>query len=163
MMFSELAGNSFFLILGIVFSWLTALTFIFVLMMRRYRRLTEGKKGERFDEILRELNKETKKNYQLIVKNQAAINLLKKIGKFNVQKVGLVRFNPFSQTGGNQSFSLALLNEENRGVVISSLHSREGTRLYAKMVDKGKINARRFSDEEKEAIDKAIKSFKVRL
>jgi len=155
-------GNDFFLVLAAIFSWLAALTFIFILMMRRYRRLTEGKKGERFGEILRELKKETKKNHQLILKNQEVINLLKKIGKFNIQKVGLVRFNPFSQTGGNQSFSLALLNEDNRGVVISSLHGREGTRLYAKMVDKGKISARRFSSEEKEAIEKAIKSFKVR-
>jgi len=72
-----------------------------------------------------------------------------------------VRFNPFSQTGGNQSFSLALLDGNNNGLVISSLHSREGTRIYAKMVKegegKGKGKKSSFSNEEKEAILKAKK------
>lgn len=69
-----------------------------------------------------------------------------------------MRFNPFSQTGGNQSFSLALLDGNNDGIVISSLHNREETRVYAKIVKKGESEKEMpFSDEEREAIRQALK------
>ena len=67
-------------------------------------------------------------------------------------------FNPFSQTGGNQSFSLALLDGNNDGIVISSLHNREETRVYAKIVRKAEAEKEMpFSDEEREAIRQALK------
>ena len=55
-----------------------------------------------------------------------------------LQRVGLVRFNPFEDTGGNQSFALALLDADRDGVIVSSLHSRDLTRVYAKAVTGGK-------------------------
>ena len=64
------------------------------------------------------------------------------------QRVGLVRYNPFEETGGNQSFALALLDAEGDGWVLSSLHARSGTRVYAK-ADQGAAAAdARLSDEE---------------
>lgn len=74
-----------------------------------------------------------------------------------VQHVGLVRFNPFEDTGGNQSFALALLDANGDGFVVSSLHSRAVTRVYAKTVTKGKSEAA-LSDEEAEALKKALAS-----
>lgn len=74
--------------------------------------------------------------------------------KLNVQKTGLVRYNPFRDAGGNMSFALALLDGEDNGIVISSLHSREGTRIYAKSIQKGKSEYN-LTDEEKEAIKSA--------
>ena len=68
--------------------------------------------------------------------------------------MGLVRFNPFPDTGGNQSFALALLDESDDGFVVSSLHSRTGTRIYAKAVVGGKADTS-LSTEENEAIDQA--------
>lgn len=97
-------------------------------------------------------------------------NLLKdfkdKLEKFesdipnNLKKVGLVRFNPFRQLGGNQSFSLALLDEESNGVVLSALHSKDSTRVYAKPVVGGKEADYTLSEEEKEAVKiaKVLKS-----
>lgn len=76
---------------------------------------------------------------------------------YNIQKVGLVRFNPFAETGGDQSFCLALLDGEDSGLVISSLHSRETTRIYAKPVRKGKSAGYDLSAEEKQSILKAKK------
>jgi len=71
-------------------------------------------------------------------------------------KVGLVRFNPFGDVGGNQSFALALLDREKTGIVLSSLYGRDGTRLYAKPVQGGEsLEGYGFSDEEKEAVEKA--------
>jgi hypothetical protein len=72
-----------------------------------------------------------------------------------VHKVGVVRFNPFKDLGGDQSFSIALLDGENNGVVVSSLHTREGNRVYAKPVELGKAVKHPLTEEEQEAIKKA--------
>jgi len=70
-------------------------------------------------------------------------------------RVGLVRFNPFEDTGGNQSFALALLDGRGDGFVVSSLHARAGTRLYAKSVVAG-ASETALSDEEAEALRQAL-------
>jgi hypothetical protein len=71
-----------------------------------------------------------------------------------VQRVGVVRFNPFDDTGGNQSFALAMLDSKSDGIVISSLHSRQQTRIYLKQIIGGKCETA-LSDEEAEALKKA--------
>ena len=70
-------------------------------------------------------------------------------------KFGLVRFNPFKDVGGDQSFSLAILNGKNNGIVISSLFTREGTRVYSKSISAGEAEKYPLTEEEKEAIKKA--------
>jgi Protein of unknown function (DUF4446) len=72
----------------------------------------------------------------------------------SVQHVGLVRFNPFQDTGGDQSFALALLDKKGDGVVISSLHSRTNTRFYAKPI-KGWTAQTSLSEEEAKAVQLA--------
>ena len=72
-----------------------------------------------------------------------------------VQRVGLVRFNPFEETGGNQSFALALADQNGDGFVVSSLHARAGTRLYVKAIVAGKSDSA-LSSEEAEALRKAL-------
>jgi hypothetical protein len=71
------------------------------------------------------------------------------------QRAGLVRFNPFEETGGNQSFALALLDAAGNGWVLSSLHARSGTRVYAKAIKAGRADAA-LSDEESAAIGQAM-------
>ncbi|QQS61732.1 MAG: DUF4446 family protein [Candidatus Moraniibacteriota bacterium] len=77
-------------------------------------------------------------------------------------KMGLIRFNPFKDIGGNQSFALSFLDKEKTGMVISSLYTREGTRIYAKPVYKGEaLDGYEFSKEEKQAVIQAsIKKIK---
>ena len=70
-------------------------------------------------------------------------------------RVGLVRFNPFEDTGGNQSFALALLDGHGDGFVVSSLHSRTGTRLYAKAIAAG-ASETALSEEESGALRQAL-------
>ncbi len=70
------------------------------------------------------------------------------------QRVGLVRFNPFEDTGGNQSFALALLDADGNGWVLSSLHARSGTRVYAKSIQGGRPEGA-VSEEESAAIRQA--------
>ena len=80
---------------------------------------------------------------------------LKVESKSHFKKIGFVRYNPFSGVGGDQSFSIALLNDHNNGIVLTSLFSREGNRVYAKIVEKG-ASPHVLSDEEKQAIKEAI-------
>src|SRR5206468_2547171 len=70
------------------------------------------------------------------------------------QRVGLVRYNPFEETGGNQSFALALLDADGDGWVLSSLHARSGTRVYAKSIKAGLAEAG-LSAEETDALKQA--------
>ena len=70
-------------------------------------------------------------------------------------RVGLVRFNPFEDTGGNQSFALALIDGRGDGFIVSSLHARTGTRLYAKAVAAG-TSETALSEEESEALRQAL-------
>ena len=78
-------------------------------------------------------------------------------GRLAFQRVGLVRFNPFEDTGGNQSFALALLDANLDGFVMSSLHARSGTRVYAKALAGGR-SATQLSSEESEALRQAMSS-----
>lgn len=82
------------------------------------------------------------------------IEELKKEGRLATQKVGMIRFSPFSDVGGDQSFSIALLDGQDSGVVITSLYTREENRVYAKPI-KNSISEYTLSEEEKKAIGKA--------
>lgn len=73
-----------------------------------------------------------------------------------LHKVGVVRFNPFKEVGGDQSFAIALLNGKNSGIVISSLFTREGTRIYSKSILSGKSEKHPLTEEEEQAIKIAI-------
>lgn len=84
----------------------------------------------------------------------ARIAIVESSARHHFARVGLVRFNPFPDTGGNQSFALALLDESDDGFVVSSLHSRTGTRIYAKAVSGGKADTS-LSAEEQDAMDEA--------
>jgi len=85
------------------------------------------------------------------------LNNLKKESKFSVQKVGVVRFNPFKNLGGNQSFSVALLDGNNDGIIITSFYNRNGNRIFGKPIRKGH-SIYILSEEEKSAIEKAKKT-----
>ncbi len=69
----------------------------------------------------------------------------------SLQHVGLVRFNPFEDTGSDQSFAIALLDDDENGIVISSLHGRGGTRIFAKPEQAGQAS-HALSDEEQKAV-----------
>lgn len=83
-------------------------------------------------------------------------SLNKEIAK-TIKKVGIVRYNAFKDTGSDLSFALALLNENNDGVVLNGIYSREMSNIYAKPIKDGKSKYT-ISEQEQEAIDKAIES-----
>lgn len=73
----------------------------------------------------------------------------------SLQHIGMVRFNPFEDTGSDQSFAIALLDDARDGIVISGLHGRSNTRIFAKPVEAG-ASTNQLSDEESEAIRIAL-------
>jgi hypothetical protein len=79
-------------------------------------------------------------------------NRIHRLALRSVHKVGVVRFNPFKEVGSNQSFAIALLDSKNSGTIISSLHTREGSRVYAKPIENGDSLLYPLTEEEKQAI-----------
>ena len=108
--------------------------------------------------VLTDLNNHLKESKTTVVDLKKIVEFHQHSSLKHLQKFGLVRFNPFTDTGGDQSFALAILNGHNDGFVISSLHGRDQTRTFAKSVKAGLGQKFELSKEEKLAIEKAIKS-----
>lgn len=81
--------------------------------------------------------------------------------KAALKKASLIRYSPFKGEGGDQSFSLALLDEEDKGFTLTAIYTHEGVRVFAKPVVKGE-SPYQFSEEEKEAIKKAKEDYDKR-
>ena len=79
-------------------------------------------------------------------------NQINGLASRSLHRFGVVRFNPFKDVGGDQSFAIALLNGKNNGIVISSLFTKDGTRIYSKAVAGGKSEKYPLTEEETEAI-----------
>ncbi len=77
-------------------------------------------------------------------------------GLKHIQRVEIVRYNPYNDTGGDQSFSVVLIDGKLNGLLITSLHSRSGTRIYTKIIKSGKSDLE-LSKEERDLLDKAVK------
>ncbi len=86
---------------------------------------------------------------------QRRTEVIEREGRRAFQRLGLVRYNPFEDTGGNQSFALALLDADGDGTILTSLHTRQATRMYAKPVRRGRSDAA-LSAEEAEALRIAL-------
>jgi hypothetical protein len=147
--------NLLFLILAIIFVWLISLSFFFWRVLQHYNRLTKGVSEKSLKTVLEDMLKNLEINKKDIdyLKDYSA--KIEKDGLLHIQKVGLIRFNPFKDTGGDQSFILSLVDGRDTGVVISGLYSRSGTRWYAKKVVSGKGVDYELSEEEKRSLKEA--------
>ncbi len=136
--------------------WLTALSVGVIWMIRRYLLITKNVNKGNLIKVLEGVLETEGKNTQSIKKLEDELNKLDRKVGFHIQKVGLIRFNPFSELGGDQSFSLALLNAKDTGVLLTGLHTRERTRVYIKEINFGK-SEHSLSKEEKKVLAKAMK------
>jgi Protein of unknown function (DUF4446) len=140
----------------------TALLLVMVLLLarrvsrvdRRLRGITRGEDGESLEAVLGAHLEKVHGLGREVERLTSRTGALEVAGLRAFQRVGLVRFNPFEETGGNQSFALALLDAEGNGWVLSSLHARSGTRVYAKAIKGGRSEAA-LSEEETAAIRQA--------
>ncbi len=150
-----------------LFAFFTLVTFIlsFVALMMaiivviRTKKILEttkilftGKSGADLEEIivahtnkLNDFDKEIQELFDIS-------NTINTHSKKCLSKVGLVRFDPFGDRSGNQSFVIALLNSKNNGLILSALHTREGTRVYTKQISNGQSKAIELTKEEIEVL-----------
>lgn len=148
-----------FLLLGfIILALVGVITF---LLFRFY------KTNKKIEELLEKGNAKDLKTLLLSQKDKSTeieedfkgvllrVKKLEDICETAVQKISVVRYNPFGDVGGNQSFAIALLDRKNNGFLISSLYIKEGSRVYAKPVKGGKSD-HALSKEETEALNAAI-------
>lgn len=124
--------------------WLMVLSF-FIWQSNQFLKRLFPERQENFKERLEEALRVTER-----------LESFRKKNLDNIQRVYLKRYNPYHDTGGDQSFSVSLLDGFGNGLVITSLHSRSGTRVFAKPVNGGKEEGFEFSGEEKEVVEKAI-------
>lgn len=123
---------------------------------RRLQSLTRGGDEQSLEDVLGSHLDRVRQVVQEVETVRARTNALERDLQGSFSRVGLVRFNPFEgDTGGNQSFALALLDGRGDGFVVSSLHARAVTRMYAKAVTNGASEAA-LSDEETEALRQAL-------
>ena len=125
------------------------------LLRRRLDGLTRGVDGRSLDAVLDAHLDKVLAVARELDELSARSAVLEAANRRTIQRVGLVRFNPFEDTGGNQSFALALTDASGTGFVLSSLHSRTGTRIYAKAVTEGRSDGA-LSEEEGEALRLAL-------
>ncbi|MBU0490523.1 MAG: DUF4446 family protein [Chloroflexi bacterium] len=159
--------------LVVAFLWLLVAQIRSLRATRRYRALTQGVDGAnleqalhgqiaRLDQLVADLQALTQQHTQLRDELAAQVHRLDEQEQQTAQhlsqrldralhRVGVVRFNPFPDTGGDQSFAVALLDSHDNGVVFNGLHSRAGCRVYAKPVAAG-ASIYNLSQEEQEAI-----------
>jgi hypothetical protein len=121
----------------------------------RLRRVLPGGESTSLDQALESQLERIDSLSQRIDALNKLHHELEAITQRAVQKVGVIRYNPFADAGGDQSFAIALLDSEGTGVVISSLHSRTETRIFAKPVQRAR-STYPLSDEEQQAIKKAL-------
>ena len=124
-------------------------------LRRRLDGLTRGEDGANLGEVL---DAHLDKVYAVARELDELASrsaLLEASGRRAIQHVGLVRYNPFEDTGGNQSFALAMTDAAGSGFIVNSLHSRTGTRVYAKSVTDGRSDGA-LSAEETEALRLAL-------
>ncbi|RJQ13759.1 DUF4446 family protein [Candidatus Parcubacteria bacterium] len=143
-------------ILGALAIAVVVLIIITSKLHKRLKIFLTGPSGENLEAMLKEYAKDIKR---LKFKSE---DLEKRLGEVAdtaskaSQKIGIVRYNPFRETGGNQSFSLAVLDNSDNGFVLSALFTSERSRVYIKNV-KGGHSPQPLTEEEKEAVKEAQK------
>ena len=147
------------LTLGIITILLLIMTIICVVqtnrLYRKYDRFMRGKDAESLEDII--VN-EIQEIEELKAQDRINKDMLKTLTisvKSSFQKFGMVKYNAFKGMGGNLSFAIAILDMNNTGFILNSVHSREGCYLYIKMIERGETDIL-LGSEEKEALEQAL-------
>ena len=120
----------------------------------QYDALTRGADGGNLDAVLNQHMENVRAALIEAAAAKETAQRVEELGRSHVQHVAVLRYNPFSNTGGDQSFVLALADHNGDGALINSLHTRDGTRIYAKPLA-GWGSAHTLNEEEQEALARA--------
>ncbi len=150
-----------YLFLGIIVAFLIILIVLIVQVVKlsklskRYKKFMSGKNAKSLEKDIIGLYEDNKFIKTSIEKNKKDIHMLYHKLEGTFQKVGIVKYDAFNQMGGKLSFSLALLDEENNGFILNSVHSTDGCYSYTKEIKNGLCDIS-LGNEEKEALDMAM-------
>lgn len=148
-------SNFLLISFSVIIFWLLIITILLWKALSHYNKLGKGLTEKNFKSIIENLLRDVSVSKKDIEYLKSYCDKIQKDGVLHIQKIGLVRFNPFKDTGGDQSFILSLADGNDTGVIISGLYARTGTRWYAKKVIKGKSAEHDLSEEEKRALKEA--------
>jgi hypothetical protein len=145
------------IILFYIISGIVVLILLWILMIEiRLNKIFAGTKARNLEEMIvivgKKINQIEEKEIEI---DKHLIKVDERLNK-SIRNIETIRFNPFIDAGSNQSFAIALMNDEGNGVVMSSLYARDRMSIFAKPITKGKSEFE-LSSEEKEVLDKAIK------
>lgn len=124
-------------------------------LYRRYDLFMRGKDAETLEDIILDLMDEAAVRQVSDKESRDQLKSLTRQVRASYQKIGIVKYNAFKGMGGNLSFVIALLDDNNSGFILNSVHSREGCYLYMKDVEKGSTDVL-LGAEEKEALERAL-------
>jgi len=130
-------NNLFFLIAFVFLVWLSVVTYVLFRINSHHEKLTVVKNGN-LKEVLEELLKSRNATADVLDKIGFRLDTIEKKELLQIRKVGVYKYNPFPDTGGNQSFILVILDGNSTGVILTSLHTRGVTRWFAKNIIGGK-------------------------
>ncbi|MFH1547545.1 MAG: DUF4446 family protein [bacterium] len=125
---------------------------------KKYKELTTGISGHNLERIVSHYVALLDKCTNDVERMNIEFEKIRKDTSMFFRKVGLVRFQAFEGTGGDQSFSLALLDVNNNGFILSGIYGRDMSKVYAKEIRGGKVSKYKLTDEEQEALKKALLS-----
>ena len=120
-------------------------------LLGQYQHLMAGTSGGNLEQALNDHVTQVRETAAQVEAVDRLARRLEKAAYFSLQHMGVVRYNPFQDTGGDQSFAIALVDGHGNGVVLSSLHGRDATRVYAKPLQKWE-STYSLTDEERQAI-----------
>lgn len=143
-------------ILAIFFLWLIIISWQLYRTKKHYLTLTKKTKKQNLDEILEKLLISSDHFSGEIKKIEGELKIITEKLKITIQKIGLLRFNPFEREGLGQSFVVALLDDNKSGVIVNFIQTKDGLRVYPKKVKNGKGIEYDLTDEEKKVIEKSV-------
>lgn len=151
-------GYIFIAFTGIIFV-LLVICFVLIVehakLKKRFNRFSQGRDGKSLEKEIGDLFADNTALRELTEKNHRDIKHIYRTLERTFQKVGLVKYDAFSQMGGKLSFSLCLLNEKNNGFIINSVHGSDGCYTYSKVIKAGRCDLT-LGEEEQEALNIAM-------
>ena len=144
-----------FVLIIILFILLINANMKFTRLKSSYNSFMRGKDGRTLEDSIYERFEELDHLTEATLKNRQAIRKINEEMMSNFQKVGILKYDAFHEMGGKLSFALTLLDGNNSGYIINSMHSREGCYNYIKEIVKGESYIE-LSEEEAESLDRAI-------
>ena len=155
-------GNQ--LIIGVLSFFLSATSLVLLSLLWKKNKalqktldiLTLGKDAKSLEDTIVNLVKDVESLDLEIQELFTISNKIHALANRGVHKVDMIRFNPFKDRSGDQSFAVALLDGNDNGIIISSLHTREGTRVYSKEIKKGNSPKHKLTEEEIQVLKNAM-------